>query len=173
MASEELHYAGLEYVGDAKDGMTTWRTEDGDEVDLHPTTVMRHGLGDKLRAGLAAVTDYDQEGDQTRALVKKKDRLAPERIHVQEQLLDNGAKVYQDVQDAGDSKRERLERDEMTLVGGHNDNWRWSFVTDGDELFIAIDNRPAIDSTSMGAHPPDFQHVVLPVDLLKQLLVGV
>jgi len=59
------------------------------------------------------------------------------------------------------------------LLGGYTEDWRWQVVQDGESTLMAIDNKPSIQRHTDPTKPaPEFQRVVVPVELLQVILRG-
>lgn len=153
MNDPEFVASKLEFVKTLDNGYSKWREPDGTTIDLHPTVVLRSGLMDKMRAALA------EEAERG---------VVPAPPHVE------GLEPYPVPEEPPVSQETHVTG---TLVGGFNDDWRWDYVRDGDDVWLCIDNQPAIDrywrenpDRHKVPHPPDLQRAVVPLDLLQQIV---
>lgn len=145
MTDEQYEFVRTAGTGE-RDEMTLW--ERGLEpVWLRPVDVQQLGLGDKLREGVAAERERVERAESAGEDVRWASESAP------------GASAPAP---AAEGPSDRL-----TLVGGHTDGWRWSYVTDGDDVYCCVDNRPGVEEAAAeGRTPPTLQQAVLPYDVM-------
>ena len=142
----EPDYQKLQYQGlGTRPAHSLWLDPtDGSTVELHPTTVMRHNLTDRMRAGIEA-----QDTDP-----------APEASPA-------GSEISLATFDEGEVEGP------FTPVGGYDAEWRWDYIVVDGEVVVALDNRPAIDAAVQAGHePPRLEQAVIPLGVLRIVAVG-
>lgn len=133
-------YQRLQFQGMAKDGISLWTDpQDGQPYELHPTTVMRHNLTDRMREGIEA-----QDTDPAPEAPPEGQETPPE--------------AFGEGEDDGP----------FSPVGGYDSEWRWDYIVVDGEVVVAMDNRPAIDAAAKAGHQvPRLEQAVIPLELIR------